>query len=204
MNSVPEIAPKNITSGGLALVVGPSGAGKDSILRFARRRLVDDPRFVFARRLITRSEYDPSEDYEACSEAAFVAAQAAGELILSWRAHGTAYGIRIAILDELAHGRVVIANVSRSVIPAGAALARDVIVAHVTAAPAVLAARLQARGRDTPTEILARLAREAPLPPHTGQLVVINNDGALVEGGEALVTALKDLAGAAARGAAQA
>jgi ribose 1,5-bisphosphokinase len=176
------------------LVVGPSGAGKDSILTYARRRLADDPRFVFARRLITRSEPDPSEDYEACGPAAFAATEAAGALALSWRAHGTAYGIRTAVLDDLARGRIVIASVSRGVIAAGAALARHVIVAHITASPDILATRLQARAREAPAAIMARLAREAPLPPHTGTLVVINNDGALAVGGEAMITALRELA----------
>jgi len=38
----------------LVLVVGPSGAGKDSLLKAAREEFRGDPRIGFARRVITR------------------------------------------------------------------------------------------------------------------------------------------------------
>jgi ribose 1,5-bisphosphokinase len=186
--------PSRAVNGALVLVVGPSGAGKDSIQSYARAQLAGDHRFVFARRLITRAEADPSEDHEACDARTFTAEEAAGNLALSWRAHSTAYGIRRAILDDLACGRIVIANVSRGVIGAGSALAPRVVVVHITAQPAVLAARLQQRGRETADEILARLAREAPLPPTDARLVVISNDGPITEGGTAFLTLLRELA----------
>lgn len=40
--------------GRLVYVMGPSGAGKDSILHYAALRLADDVRFSFPRRWITR------------------------------------------------------------------------------------------------------------------------------------------------------
>ena len=40
--------------GTLALVVGPSGAGKDALIDGARHHFAGDPRYSFPRRLITR------------------------------------------------------------------------------------------------------------------------------------------------------
>src|SRR5487761_2171053 len=78
---------------------------------------------------------------------------------LRWRAHGLDYGIPEDIEDDLARGRIVIANVSRAVI-ADAAARFPVRVIAVTAPAAILAARLAGRGRETEADIAARLARD--------------------------------------------
>ena len=115
--------------GAIVLVVGPSGAGKDSVIAFAQQPLGRDPRFVFARRLITRA-VDGTEDHEECSQDGFEAVEAAGCLALSWRAHGTAYGIRHSALRDIDCGRIVVANVSRRVVLQGVRLAPRGLVVH--------------------------------------------------------------------------
>ncbi|GLR90973.1 hypothetical protein GCM10007857_76890 [Bradyrhizobium iriomotense] len=50
--------------GHLVLVVGPSVAGKDTLIDFARAQLQSDPDFHFARRVITvvhHSDFDSLE-----------------------------------------------------------------------------------------------------------------------------------------------
>jgi ribose 1,5-bisphosphokinase len=181
-------------NGAIVLVVGPSGAGKDSVIAFAQQPLEREPQFAFARRLITRA-VDGTEFHEPCSHEAFEAAEAAGSLALSWRAHGTAYGIKHSTMRAIDDGRIVVANVSRRVIAAGVRLAPRALVVHVTASPEVLARRLQSRGRETAADIAARLAREAPPFDNGAPMLVINNDGPIEQAGTALLDALIELAG---------
>ena len=101
-----------VATGVLVLVVGPSGAGKDTLLDAARERLADDQRFRFVRRVITRPAEAGGETHEAVSRAEFTARRFA----LSWQAHGLSYGIPLDIAGDITAGRIVVANVSRGVI----------------------------------------------------------------------------------------
>ena len=75
------------------LVVGPSGAGKDTLLRLAQAACAEDRNIVFARRAITR-EASSAEDNEQMSPDAFREAAARGAFAVCWEAHGHAYGCR--------------------------------------------------------------------------------------------------------------
>ena len=67
-----------IGPGRLVLVVGPSGAGKDTLLGLARVACADDGNIVFPRRVITR-EASASEENEEVSAGTFQEALARGE-----------------------------------------------------------------------------------------------------------------------------
>ena len=95
----------------LFLVVGPSGAGKDTLLAGA---MAADPRLHWARRVITRPESAGGEPFEGATEAEFAERLAQGEFALHWDAHGLRYGVPFA---ELPQGRDVIVNGSRAAIP---------------------------------------------------------------------------------------
>jgi ribose 1,5-bisphosphokinase len=175
----------------LVLVVGPSGAGKDTLLTAARAAFAGDLRFRFIQRVITRPADGGAEAHEAVSEAEFVTRSFA----LFWQAHGLRYGIPATIETDLAAGLVVVANVSRAVI-ADAARRYPVRVIEVTAPPDVLAARLAARGRDTAAAITARLTRTVPVP---GDIAVdrVVNDSTPEIGAERFLAALTRAAAAA-------
>jgi ribose 1,5-bisphosphokinase len=166
----------------LVLVVGPSGAGKDSLLNAARKVFRDDPRVHFVRRVITRPPDPHGENHEPVSEAEF----AARAFALSWSAHGLRYGIPVEAVDA---AQVVVANVSRGVIAeaAGRFLVR---VIEVAAPPEVLAARLAARGRETAGDVANRLARSVAVPEGVA-VVTVMNDGLLQEGIDRFVAALR-------------
>src|SRR5690606_21385065 len=92
----------------LALIVGPSGAGKDTLINKAQAALADDPRFVFVRRVVTRKAVVVLEDHHSLDEAAFTVALMRGDFVLSWDAHGLRYGIPASIEADLQAGRVVV------------------------------------------------------------------------------------------------
>jgi ribose 1,5-bisphosphokinase len=153
----PELG-AGIPAGCFVAVVGPSGAGKDTLISGVQDRLTGDRRFVFARRIITRSP-DCTEDHDTLTELEFARMRAAGAFLLSWMANGLSYGLPGGLGFDLEDGRVVIANVSRTVLPEVRQRFRRHLVVHVVADPAVLAARLSARAREDAAAQQARLAR---------------------------------------------
>jgi ribose 1,5-bisphosphokinase len=185
--------------GVLVLVVGPSGAGKDTLIDGARARLVGAADVVFPPRVVTRSAQAGGEAHLAMSEADYRAAAEAGRFCLAWRAHGLGYGVPASVHGEVAAGRIAVVNVSRRAIGPAEALGVPVLVAHVTAAPAIRAARLARRGRENDAEIAARLAREAPLAC-ASPVVEIANEGAPEAGVARLVAVIEDLRAATASG----
>jgi len=172
----------------LIAVVGPSGAGKDTLMAGARAALVQDTRFRFVRRAITRPAEAGGEDHEALTEAVFAERRDTSGFALYWQAHGLHYGIPRNIEDDMAARRVVIANLSRSVLPEANARYR-LRVLNITAPMEVLAARLAARGRETATDIAARLAREVALPDGL-DVERVMNDADVAEGIARVLAAL--------------
>lgn len=163
----------------LFLVVGPSGAGKDSLIAGARQALADDPRFLFPRRVITRAAEAGGEDHVPMAADRFDEAERQGAFCLSWRAHGLAYGVPAVAAEALAAGRSAVVNASRSVIGTARAHLAPVRVVHVTAAPATLARRLATRGRESAEDIAARLARADAFVPVGPDVRTLANDGPL-------------------------
>lgn len=153
-------AQAKIGPGRLVLVVGPSGAGKDTLIDLARAACAGDDRVVFARRVVTR-EASGSEDNEQVTPDAFRQALARGDFAVHWEAHGLCYALPGAVTEHVGAGRIVVANISRSVIGRLRELYADVVVVAVTAPPEVLAARLLARGRASDGPIAQRLQRVA-------------------------------------------
>jgi phosphonate metabolism protein PhnN/1,5-bisphosphokinase (PRPP-forming) len=158
--------------GRLFAVVGPSGAGKDTLL--AGVCGPGGPHWV--RRVITRRESAGGEPFEGVTDAEFARRDAAGAFALVWRAHGLAYGIPRAGLAPLADGRDVVFNGSRGALDQAAARFAGLSVIHITAPADVLAARLAARGRESLADIAARLAREVvPFPSGLPVIEVLND-----------------------------
>ena len=162
---MPDPAPQRLPdpTGTFVAVVGPSGAGKDTILAEARRRLADEPAVRFARRVVTREAQADAEDHDTLDEAGFARAEAGGAFCLTWRAHGLAYGIPAEHLSDCRRGATVVANVSRRSLADAARAFGGIEVVEITAEPRLLAERIAARGRESAQDVAARLKRQVPL-----------------------------------------
>lgn len=182
-----------VRAGRLVYVIGPSGAGKDSIITYARQRLGAD-RHVFARRHITRPADSGGEDHIAISTAEFDRDRAAGRFALSWRGNGHGYGVGVEIDPWLDSGRHVVLNGSRAYLPDATARYPGLLPVLIAIDPNVLRQRLLARGRETSDEIGARISRAVELDAidHPA-LAIVANDGPLTEAGEAFVALLRSL-----------
>lgn len=188
--------PAKIGPGRFVAVVGPSGAGKDTLIGLARQALADEASVMFARRVVTR-EGSVAEDHESVTEADFSRKVAAGAFAVWWRAHGLCYGVPLAVDAEVGAGRSVVVNVSRAVVPVLRERYGRLAVVLVTAPADVLAARLAARGRPADGSLEARLKR---LPAGTEDLapdLVIENVGAPADSAAKLIALLRDGAAAA-------
>lgn len=167
----------------LIVVVGPSGAGKDSLLAHWRASLPPAQRPHLARRSITRPAEARGEAHEPLSAEAFAAQARAGAFAFRWQAHGLHYGIRHAELAPLAQGRWVLMNGSRAHLPLLRLAAPWARVLQVEAPAALRAARLQARGREPAPAHAARLQRALDAQPPAGLApdLLIVNDRSLAE-----------------------
>lgn len=178
-------------SGAFIAVVGPSGSGKDSLIDFARQRLAGRAEFTFVRRIVTRPADRAAEDHDSLSEAHFEALARSNGLALHWQAHGLRYGLPRSIDNDIAAGRVVIANVSRQVIGEAASRYQRVIVTTISARPEIIAQRLAARGREDAEAIRQRLARQLDIAVPGVETVQIDNSGPLQDAGERFLDLLQ-------------
>ena len=178
-------------TGGFVLVVGPSGAGKDTLIAHARKALADDGRFVFPKRLVTRPS-SAFEEHDTFTEDDFEHGLAVGAFALAWRAHGLGYALAKEAARQAERGHVVVANVSRLVIGDALACFGAVGVVEVTAPEAVLRQRLAARSRGG-ENVASRLARASIAT--TAADLRIHNDASPESSAAQLVAFLQGFAG---------
>lgn len=168
-------------------VVGPSGAGKDSVMGFARDAFAQNGRIHFARRVITRPASPEAEDHDTLSEDDFRAAEREGAFALSWGSHGLLYGIPSEVDDLICNRGVVIANLSRASVAEARTRYANVMPVLITVSPHIMALRLAARGRESAADIETRIARNASYSAFGEDCHRIDNSGELEEAGNAFV-----------------
>lgn len=166
-------------------IVGPSGAGKDTLIAGALRHRPD---LRLVRRVITRPSEAGGEDFEGVGGREFARRKAEGDFALDWQAHGLSYGIPRA---QIKGPGDILFNGSRAALPEAARVFPGLRVILVTAPDEVLAARLAARQRETEADIRQRLDRAAFTLPSGIVAETVVNDGTLEDGIARLLAALQ-------------
>ncbi|RKP50367.1 phosphonate metabolism protein/1,5-bisphosphokinase (PRPP-forming) PhnN [Pararobbsia silviterrae] len=177
-------------TGRLVYVMGPSGAGKDTLLAFARARLAGS-HVMFAHRYITRAADTSGENHIHLSDEEFDTRAGLGLFALAWQSHQFRYGIGIEIDAWLASGCTVVVNGSRGHLADAIDRYPALEIVHIDAHPTVLAARLSARGRESAEQMQARLTRRVTLDIPAGvSMRTIDNSGMLEDAARALLDLL--------------
>lgn len=174
--------------------MGPSGAGKDAVLRFAREVIGPDYKIAFAHRYITRPAESGGENHVALSPAEFAARRAAGLFAFDWPAHGISYGIGIEIEAWRKAGFVVVVSGSREHFRTLDSGMLGIAPVLITAPASILRQRLRDRKRDSESSVAERLSRAEAQAVDDPTVTVIDNSGPLDQAGARLVDLLRRLA----------
>ncbi len=173
--------------GTLFYMMGPSGAGKDALLRFARRHIDGRNGIAFSHRYITRPADYGGENHVELSEGEFAERKAFGCFFMDWAAHGFKYAIGIEVNIWLSKGLSVVVSGSREYFPQALGIYPRVRGILVTANLKTLRKRLAMRGREDGAAILERSIRTVEPSGNKRDIFVLENNGPLEEAGEKLV-----------------
>jgi len=172
----------------LFYVIGASGAGKDSLLSYARRRIGGDAPVIFCHRYITRAAHAGGENHIELPDAEFENRLQRGCFAMHWQSHGHRYAVGQEIHVWLQHGLNVVVNGSRAYLKQAAEIFPDLIPVHVVVSDAVLFDRLSARGRESSDEIRKRIERSHALDAvEHPNMVELDNNQPLELSGEAFI-----------------
>ncbi len=172
-------------NGKLVYVMGPSGAGKDTLLRHVKALCLEKSQHLrplhIAIRYITRLDSHSSERHIPLHENEFLSLLAQGFFVLHWQSHGYYYGICQDINEALAQNYLVVMNGSRKYLSAAQKLYPDLVPVLINASQEVLEQRLMARERENAAEISARLRMGLFLEQEIPSIYTIDNSGSLEE-----------------------
>lgn len=157
----------------IILIVGPSGAGKDTLLRYANITFKDKLNFV--KRYITR-QADLNESNYFIDEDAFKVLEDNNYFASHWSAHGNFYGIPKKFI---VNGMNII-SISRSRIKDFESQYGDVYTINITISKEQLKQRLLSRARESEEEIEKRLSRNYE-KIEAKNLIEFDNSGSLEE-----------------------
>ena len=183
-------------TGTLFYLMGASGAGKDSLLAYARRELTGNQQIKFAQRYITRPPgADGDEEHRPLSVIDYELCLNRGIFAMHWSANGLHYGISNEIDDWLQQNKSVIVNGSRQYLRHAQIAYPNLHAIIVKVKPEILRERLLARKRESPEMIEKRLlrAKEYDLAIESvSKVSIIENNSTIASAGKKFTTLIKN------------
>jgi len=169
-----------VGSGQLVFIVGPSGAGKDSILRLAKEKIPKNTNIVFALRYVTRQTEHENEEIEI-SHSEFNLLLKSQFFCMHWQAHDLSYGISKRIETLLKYNKTVIVNGSRQYIPTALQRFPFMKIVLIQVPAAIAKSRLEQRGREDQKHIMLRMQRDSKIEAPEELIYTIDNSGPIEE-----------------------
>jgi len=175
----------------LIYVMGPSGAGKDSLIRWVMENKSASMKLHWAKRLVTRHWPQGEGCDEHVSLEAFEKLLESQTLGMHWFAHDIHYGILDCELMNNPPDALVLINGSRAYFPKALELYPQLLAIHITASASTLEQRLNQRARESEDQISLRLTRPQLVKPK-GDVPWLDvlNEGDLKEGGQQILSFL--------------
>jgi len=171
----------------LFYVIGASGAGKDTLMNYARTTINGEKAVIFAHRYITRPSNNGNESHVHLTAPEFKLRIEAGFFALHWESHGNHYGIGTEIDTWMEKGCNVVVNGSREYLPVAQQRYPEMIVILVEASPETISSRLAGRGRETAEEIEKRIRRSSQINCNLSNCIKIQNNDSVENAGDELI-----------------
>jgi ribose 1,5-bisphosphokinase len=165
----------------LFLIIGNSGAGKDTIIKSIKENFPSKLyELKIPRRVVTRQASD-TENFESVDAETFHKLRESGEFVFEWESYEHFYGIRKEILDWLRKGHPVMVNVSRKIINHAKQKFPNAKVIFIRVPLEITADRIIERGRESYEEVLNRVVRAQDHQDYEEADLVVNNVGKIME-----------------------
>ena len=169
------------TNGQLFVVVGPSGSGKDTLLKKVINKI---PNSILIKRYITRKKDIKNEDHYSISIKNFEDKISKNFFFIYWKAHGFSYGIPYKEIKKIKQGKKVIFNGSRKILFKIKKKVNNVKIINITASSTIIKRRLVNRAREDKKSIIKRIKRKINLLPKN--IITINNNKSIAIGANKL------------------
>ena len=174
----------------LFYIIGASGAGKDTLINYARNTINGAGQIIFAHRYITRPPNSGNENHVHLCKHEFQQRMEANFFALNWESHGNFYGIGCEVDTWLNSGFSVVVNGSREYLPVVRQLYPALKVILIVADEEAISNRLSNRGRESAAEIENRIARTSQISTDLENCIKLENNSTIAEAGDSLVNVI--------------